>query len=139
MLRPGRTQEAINIAEFENSVIKYEDDPNRYQKLTDENFILVSMAQSSFMRYSEQFSDILNSTWKNEISIPSRGIKQAGFYVLVGASMPNVLIEAGFLSNRKEEAYLKSEAGQNEIAKTIFNAIKKYKEYYQKTMTEELN
>jgi N-acetylmuramoyl-L-alanine amidase len=52
------------------------------------------------MRYSEQFSDILNSTWKNEISIPSRGIKQAGFYVLVGASMPNVLIEAGFLSNR---------------------------------------
>ena len=139
LLRPGRTQEAINIAEFENSVIKYEDDPNRYQKLTDENFILVSMAQSSFMRYSEQFSDILNSTWKNEISIPSRGIKQAGFYVLVGASMPNVLIEAGFLSNRKEEAYLKSEAGQNEIAKTIFNAIKKYKEYYQKTMTEELN
>ncbi len=139
LLRPGRTQEAINIAEFENSVIKYEEDPNRYQKLTDENFILVSMAQSSYMRYSEQFSDILNSTWKNELNIPSRGIKQAGFYVLVGASMPNVLVEAGFLSNRKDEAYLKSEAGQNEIAKTIFNSIKKYKEYYQKTMAEELN
>ncbi|HPN36787.1 MAG TPA: N-acetylmuramoyl-L-alanine amidase [Melioribacteraceae bacterium] len=139
LLRPGRTQEAINIAEFENSVIKYEEDPNRYQKLTDENFILVSMAQSSYMRYSEQFSDILNSTWKNELTIPSRGIKQAGFYVLVGASMPNVLVEAGFLSNRKDEAYLKSESGQNEIARTIFNSIKKYKEYYQKTMAEELN
>lgn len=139
LLRPGRTQDAIHIAEFENSVIKYEDDPNRYQKLTDENFILVSMAQSSYMRYSEQFSDILNTTWKKELEIPSRGIKQAGFYVLVGASMPNVLIEAGFLSNRKDEAYLKSEAGQQEIARTIFNAIKKYKEYYQKTMAEEFN
>lgn len=139
LLRPGRTQEAINIAEFENSVIKYEDDPNRYQKLTDENFILVSMAQSAYMRYSEQFSDILNSTWKNSLPIPTRGVKQAGFYVLVGASMPNVLIEAGFLSNRKDEEYLKSEAGQTEIARTIFKAIQKYKEYYQKTMEEELN
>ncbi len=139
LLRPGRTQEAINIAEFENSVIKYEDDPSRYQKLTDENFILVSMAQSAYMRYSEQFSDILNSTWKSSLPIPSRGIKQAGFYVLVGASMPNVLVEAGFLSNRKDEEYLNSEAGQEEIARTIFNAIKKYKEYYQKTMEEEFN
>jgi N-acetylmuramoyl-L-alanine amidase len=46
LLRPGRTQKAIAIAEFENSVIKYEDNPQRYQKLTDENFILVSMAHS---------------------------------------------------------------------------------------------
>ncbi len=139
LLRPGRTQEAINIAEFENSVIKYEDNPNRYQKLTDENFILVSMAQSSYMRYSERFSDILNTNWRKEVSIPSRGIKQAGFYVLVGASMPNVLIEAGFLSNNKDEAFLKSESGQNEIAKAIFNSIKNYKEYYEQSMVEETN
>jgi len=139
LLRPGRTQEAINIAEFENSVIKYEDNPNRYQKLTDENFILVSMAQSSYMRYSEKFSDILNSTWKNEVSVPTRGVKQAGFYVLVGASMPNVLIEAGFLSNNKDEAFLKSDSGQNEVAQAIYNSIKSYKEYYEQSMVEETN
>ncbi|MGQ9644587.1 MAG: N-acetylmuramoyl-L-alanine amidase family protein [Ignavibacterium sp.] len=51
LLRPGRTKEAIAIAEFENSVIQYEENPQRYQKLTDENFILVSMAQSAYMRY----------------------------------------------------------------------------------------
>jgi len=130
LLRPGRTKEAIEIAEFENSVIKYEDNPQRYQQLTDENFILVTMAHSQYMRYSEMFSDLLNQEWKNTVKIPTNGIKQAGFYVLVGASMPSVLIETGYLSNRKDEAYLKSHSGQNEIAKAIFNAIVKYKENY---------
>ena len=132
MLRPGRTKEAIRIAEFENSVIKYEENPNRYEKLTDENFILVSMVHSQYMRYSESLSDFLNQNWKREVSIPSLGIKQAGFYVLVGASMPSVLIENGFLSNRKDEAYLASNSGQKVIAETIFNSIKMYKEFYEK-------
>lgn len=135
LLRPGRTESAIKIAEFENSVIKYEENPQRYQKLTDENFILVSMAHSQYMRFSEKFSDLLNQDWKKYTSIPSLGIKQAGFYVLVGASMPSVLIETGFLSNRKDEAYLASSNGQNEIANAIFKAISRYKEYYDKEIT----
>jgi len=130
LLRPGRTKRAIEIAEFENSVISFEDNPNRYQKLTDENFILVSMAHSQYMRFSEKFSDVLNQAWKKEVEIPSLGIKQAGFYVLVGASMPSVLIESGFLSNRKDEAFLASATGQNEIAEAVFKSIKQYKEYY---------
>ncbi len=132
LLRPGRTKRAIEIAEFENSVIKYEENQERYQKLTDENFILVSMAHSQYMRYSELFSDILNQEWNHVVKIPSLGIKQAGFYVLVGASMPGVLVETGFLSNRKDEAYVKSYAGQAEIAQAIFNSVKKYKENYEK-------
>ena len=132
LLRPGRTKEAIDIAEFENSVIKYEDNPQRYQKLTDENFILVSMAHSQYMRYSEKFSDLIDQDWGKHSGIPFLGIKQAGFYVLVGASMPGVLIETGFLSNRKDEAYLKSSKGQSEIVASIFDAIKKYKDYYDK-------
>ena len=135
LLRPGRTQKAIQIAEFENSVIKYEDNPDRYQKLTDENFILVSMAHSQYMRYSEKFSDLLDHEWENGVKIPVLGVKQAGFLVLVGASMPGVLIENGFLSSRKDEAYLNSKTGQNEIAHTIFNAIKKYKAYYDKEIS----
>ena len=134
LLRPGRTSQAIRIAEFENSVIKYEENPERYQKLTDENFILVSMAHSQFMRYSEKFSDLLDQEWKNSVNIPTLGVKQAGFYVLVGASMPGVLIENGFLSNRKDELHLVSTEGQNEIAEAIFNSIKKYKENYDKEL-----
>jgi N-acetylmuramoyl-L-alanine amidase len=136
LLRPGKTQDAIEIAEFENSVIKLEDNPDRYQQLTDENFILVSMAHSQYMRYSERFSDLLNQEWKRGAEIPSLGVKQAGFYVLVGASMPSVLIEAGFLSNKNDEAYLNSAKGQNEIARSISNSVKKYRDHYESDVIE---
>lgn len=132
LLRPGRTREAIEIAEIENSVIKYEENPDRYKKLTDENFILVSMAHSANMRYSEKFSKMLHQKWSGNLGIPSRGVKQAGFYVLVGASMPGILLESGFLTNRQDEAYLKSNSGQEKIAETIYKAVKEYKEYYDK-------
>jgi len=138
LLRPGRTQEAIDIAEFENSVISMEEDPSRYQQLNDENFILVSMAHAANMRYSESFAEILNLEWIKKVDIPSRGIKQAGFYVLVGASMPAVLIENGYLTNKEDVAFLKSESGQQQIAKTIFDGISKYKKYYETSINNEL-
>lgn len=134
LLRPGRTKEAIAIAEFENSVIQYEENPQRYQKLTDENFILVSMAQSAYMRYSEKFAELLHNEFTNHPKIQSRGVKQAGFYVLVGASMPNVLIESGFLSNNSDAKYLASKSGQKEMAAFIFEAIKKYRDHYESEM-----
>lgn len=134
LLRPGRTKEAIHIAERENSVIQYEDNPARYQKLTDENFILVSMAHSSYMKYSEKFSEYLDKNMGDGLDVYSRGVKQAGFYVLVGASMPSVLIETGFLSNKKNADYLKSENGQREMASSILNAIRDYKSYYEHYM-----
>ncbi len=139
LLRPGRTKKAIEIAEFENSVIQYEDNPDMYQKLDDENFILVSMAHSQYMRYSEKFSDLLNENWKKTVKgIPSRGVKQAGFYVLVGASMPSVLIESGFLSNRKDEAFLRSSKGQSQIAEAIYKTILQYKDFYEEQINENL-
>lgn len=137
LLRPGRTKEAITIAERENSVIQFEDDPKRYQKLTDENFILVSMAHSSYMKYSEKFADLLNLQFTGDLSLASRGVKQAGFYVLVGASMPSVLIETGFLSNKKDAQYLNSTNGQNQIANSIFNSLKNFKLHYDKMIETE--
>ena len=89
------------------------------------------------MRYSEKFSDILNKKWTRHTKISSRGVKQAGFYVLVGASMPGVLIETGFLSNPEDEAYLKSGNGQQAIAEAIYESIKEYKNYYDKSYESE--
>lgn len=138
LLRPGRTKEAIAIAERENSVIQYEDNPQRYQQLTDENFILVSMAHSSYLKYSEKFSEFLEKQFSKDLPLSSRGVKQAGFYVLVGASMPSVLIEAGFLSNKKDADYLKSQSGQEKIAQSIFEGIKKYKTFYTESLEAEI-
>jgi len=137
LLRPGRTKEAISIAEFENSVIQYEENPNRYEKLTDENFILVSMAHSSYMKYSERFAEDLHKEFIKHPSLSSRGVKQAGFYVLVGASMPSVLIESGFLSNTNDAKHLSSSSGQQKFAEYVFNGIKKYRESYELEMQNE--
>ncbi|MFA6024929.1 MAG: N-acetylmuramoyl-L-alanine amidase [Ignavibacteriaceae bacterium] len=137
LLRPGRTEEAIGIAERENRVIEYEDDPKRYQKLTDENFILVSMAHSSSMKYSEKFADMVHRQFKQNLSLSPRGVKQAGFYVLVGASMPSVLIETGYVSNPGDAAFLKSEKGQLQIAQSIVSAIKSFKSYYDRVIDSE--
>ena len=138
LLRPGRTQEAIEIAETENSVIKYEDNPEKYEKLTDENFILVSMAHSAYMKYSEKFAELLHKEFDVNLKLKSRGVKQAGFYVLVGASMPSVLIETGFISNKNDAKFLKSASGQNQVAESIFSSIKTYRKYYEEAMDAEL-
>ncbi|KAB2908154.1 MAG: N-acetylmuramoyl-L-alanine amidase [Ignavibacteriales bacterium] len=130
LLRPGKTKDAIAIAKRENSVIKYEDDPARYKELDDENYILTSMAHAAYMIHSEKFAGFLTNSFKKHTDRASRGVKQAGFYVLVGASMPNVLIELGFISNVEEEKYLLSEKGQEQLAKAIFEGIKSFKLYY---------
>ncbi len=57
----------------------------------------------------------------------SRGVKQGPFWVLVGATMPNILVEAGYISNSYEEKLLKQKTTQKKIAEGILNGIKKYK------------
>ncbi|MBI3192846.1 MAG: N-acetylmuramoyl-L-alanine amidase [Ignavibacteriae bacterium] len=137
LLRPGKTEDAVHIAAQENEVVKLEENyEQRYQELTEEQFILVTMAQSAYVKYSEQFAGILQSEMKRLLPVKDNGVKQAGFFVLVGASMPNVLIETGYLSNKKEEQFLKSIKGQDQLAAAIYQGIKKYKLEYEKSLDE---
>ena len=137
LLRPGRTEEAVEIASKENAVIQFEEGyEERYKKLTEEEFIIVTMAQSAYMKQSEQFAEVAARTMSDKLKIKNGGVKQAGFYVLVGASMPNVLVELGYLSNKKEEQVLKSNSGQNKIADALLQSIKKYKLQYEKALQE---
>lgn len=137
LLRPGKTEHAIQIAERENSVIEFEEGyKERYQELTEENFIILTLAQSAYMKYSEHFADVLQREMERHSSLQNQGVKQAGFFVLVGASMPNVLVETGYLSNRNDERFLKSQKGQQRIAEAIFSAVKRYKQEYEKALEE---
>ncbi len=132
LLRPGKTEDAIRIAEKENAVVKLEKDfEDRYQELTEENFIILTMAQSAYVKQSERFAELLEETMSAQMEGKREAVKQAGFYVLVGASMPNVLIETGYLSNVKDERFLRSPAGQKKIATAILNALKAYKNEYE--------
>jgi N-acetylmuramoyl-L-alanine amidase len=140
ILRPGRTDDAITVAERENSVIKYEPGyRERYKHLSEENFILTAIAQSAYVKFSETFAEKLClSVQKNKLPMKNKGVFQAGFYVLVGASMPSVLIECGYLTNKEEESFLNSDAGQNKMAQAILDAIIAYKQEYEKSLNEGL-
>ena len=59
-----------------------------------------------------------------------RGVRQAGFLVLRKTSMPSVLVELGYISNREEERFMKSDAGQQKLAASVYNAFAKYKWEY---------
>lgn len=126
ILRPGRNDDAVRVANDENSVIKFESDKSKYKKLTEEELIIATIAQSGFVKLSERFAVLLQDEVSKTTQLADRGVNQAGFYVLVGASMPNVLFEAGFLSNEKDEAFLLTKEGRKKIARGMLKAIKRY-------------
>jgi len=124
LLKPGRNQEAINVALRENSVIELEG--NEFEKLTDEQLIQATIAQSGFVQYSEKFAALIQEEIDKRVQSRNRGVKQAGFYVLMGASMPNVLIELGYISNPNEEKKLNSSSYRDMLATSIYYAILQY-------------
>ncbi len=137
LLRPGRTEDAIKIAERENSVIKLEEGyEERYKHLSDENFILTAMSQTANVKHSEKFAEILDDKFRKTLPLKRNGVKQAGFYVLVGASMPSVLIETAFLNNPTDERYLNTSSGQQQFAESIYKAIIDYKNYYEEVASK---
>ncbi len=131
ILRPGKTDAAIRVAARENAVIEFEKDKKRYEALSDIEFILTSMRSAQDIRYSEKFAAIVQKEFKQHVGLKNNGVEQAGFYVLVGAAMPSVLIETAFISNPKEEEVLSSKEGQAQFAKAIVDAIKTFKKAYE--------
>jgi N-acetylmuramoyl-L-alanine amidase len=71
---------------------------------------------------------------KKRTTLTARGISQAGFLVLVGASMPNMLFETAFLSNESDEKFISSAAGQSKTAKALADAIARYARDYAKAV-----
>ena len=128
ILRSGRNSEAVRVAEKENGSIKLEKEQSSYEDLNEEKLIVATMAQAAFVRFSERFAALLQKNVAKNTKMYNRGVNQAGFLVLVGASMPNVLFETGFLSNSTDEKLLISDAGQNNIAAGIVKAIITYSE-----------
>jgi N-acetylmuramoyl-L-alanine amidase len=121
----------MDVAKRENSVItldeNYEERYEGFDPKSPESYILFSLTQSAYKESSLLFAQKIEDQFKSKVGRHSRGVKQAGFWVLWRTAMPSVLIETGFLSNVKEEDYLKSEAGQDLIASGIFRAFRDYK------------
>ena len=73
-----------------------------------------------------------------ELKRKNRGVKQAGFIVLHQTYMPSILIETGFITNKKEGDYLNSKKGQAQISKSIAEAILKYKSQLEFNVGEQI-
>ena len=137
LLRPGKTEDAIEVASRENEVIQFEErTDNKYKDLSGENLIMATMAQSIFMRESEELAAMIQEEMAKKIKSKNRGVKQAGFHVLIGASMPNILIEAGYLTNRNEEKNLRNAKYRQVIANCIYKAVVKFRYSREQYLTE---
>jgi N-acetylmuramoyl-L-alanine amidase len=129
LLRPGRSKESMELAKKENAVIQMEstEDKKKYENYDNIANIVANLVNSTFMKDSEDFAEILSTNYNKKVSQKNRGVKQAGFYVLVGASMPKVLIELGYNTNWSEAKKLNSPRHRQLLAETIFNSIMEFK------------
>lgn len=129
----SKTDAARKVMKRENSVVQqYEENPDRYDEYDAEAFVKGELFLSASMQFSEEFAALLQKQFKDRVKRRSRGVHQAGFYVLWSASMPSVLVELGYLTNRQEARFLNSDRGQTYLASAIFRAVRKYKNQYNK-------
>lgn len=89
----------------------------------DIEFIVWELVQNRFITRSSQFAEFLQARACVDLGLPDRGVRQAGFRVLVGAYMPAVLVEMGFLSHATEELQLGERGYQRRLARAIGEAV----------------
>jgi N-acetylmuramoyl-L-alanine amidase len=128
-LSDAKTEDERRVAEMENEADRFLDveaepgDPLR--------FLLSDMKQNEYLRESSELATAIQAGLKPvHPSGTDRGVKQAGFAVLIAAHMPAALIEVGFGTNASEAAWLKSTKGQQQLADAIAGATRRYLDDY---------
>jgi N-acetylmuramoyl-L-alanine amidase len=95
--------------------------------LYDLQLILWELAQSHHLAESQRLAALIQEELNSTLSLRDRGVRQAPFRVLMGAAMPAVLVELGFLSNPEEEARLQNPAYRAELIEALVRAITRYR------------
>jgi N-acetylmuramoyl-L-alanine amidase len=101
--------------------------PAAGQEGQDLQMILWDLAQSHHLAESQRFAGLVQAELNQALQLKDRGVKQAPFRVLMGAAMPAVLVELGFLSNPDEESKLQSAAYRADLVEALVRAIMRYK------------
>ncbi|MDR0421850.1 MAG: N-acetylmuramoyl-L-alanine amidase [Proteiniphilum sp.] len=131
-----RSRDHLEVAKAENSVIMYEEDYSvKYEGFNPnepESYIIFEFMANEFLDRSIYFATMVQNQLVANSRRINRNVRQAGFLVLREVAMPSILVELGYISNREEEKYLKSESGQTSLAASIYNGFKEYKREYDK-------
>jgi len=130
-LAEAKTDQARATASLENSSIRFENLEDQKSYNSDIDFALSDMMQSEFLRESADFADMVQSKMSTITGLGSRGVDQAGFFVLDKAYMPAILLETGFITNKADEKRLKDDDFQRKTANAIYASIVAFKEKYE--------
>ena len=130
-LAEARTEDARRVEEMENQSVRFETDA-KVSKDDALSYILSDMKQNEHLRESSELAELVQKHLATMHPGPNRGVKQAGFRVLVTAFMPAVLVEIGFGTNKAEAEYLNDPRNQTAIATAIADAAVDYLRAYER-------
>jgi len=119
---------AKKAAELENAAARAAAPAN---PSTDLKLILWDLAQQEYLNESSKLAQDIQEEMNRITGVQSRGVKQAPFKVLVGATMPAALVEVAFITNAEEEAKINSDAFQKSVVDALTTAVERYKLDYE--------
>lgn len=101
------------------------------KQVSDLEMILFDLMANSKINESSRLaaeiqSSLVGSLGRHYSQIKDHGVRQGPFYVLLGATMPSVLVETAFISNKTEESRLKNSNFQGRAADAIVAGVKKF-------------
>ncbi|MBT8245926.1 MAG: N-acetylmuramoyl-L-alanine amidase [Winogradskyella sp.] len=142
VLGSKNSERNMSIARAENEVIFLEDNYEKnyagFDPHSPETSIAIGIEQEVYVEQSIVLAQKIENNFGKKLKRRSRGIKQLSLWVLHNTYMPSVLIETGFITNKKEGAFLNSKAGQSKIANGIKDAIIIYKSELDQNIGESL-
>ena len=123
ILNLATDDEAIRVAAMENATSA--------KNISDLDSILQDLMQNAKVNESTRLAGYVQQAMHQKLSekydrIRNKGIKQAPFYVLLGADMPAILVETSFISNSRECSRLTSARYQKQLCQGIIDGIKRY-------------
>lgn len=123
ILNLATDDQAISVAARENATSK--------KNISDLEFILSDLMKNTKIEESTRLANVVQNSLvkgmqKKYSDIKNLGVKQAPFYVLLGATMPSILIETSFISNKTECKRLMNDAYQTALSNSIADGVEKY-------------
>lgn len=122
----------LNLATDDQSImVAARENATSRKNISDLESILNDLMKNAKINESSRLATMVQESMvsglqKHYSGVNNLGVKQAPFYVLLGASMPSILVETSFLSNKTECRRLTDEGYQNRLCDSIIDGIEKY-------------
>jgi N-acetylmuramoyl-L-alanine amidase len=97
------------------------------------DLILWETAQARYLEQSNALANFVQQAMRSRVEVAPHAVQQAPFRVLVGANMPAVLVEIGYLSNPEQEQALATANYQDLVAQALFDAIVQFRAHVERS------